>query len=145
MLARSDDRHREIAVRAALGASRSRIVQQLLTEALLLSSIGAGVGIALAAVAMRAMLALHPAGIPRVADVHIDVGVLGFALLMSAITGVAFGLAPALELSRPDLNRTLKEGGRTGTVGLGRQRFRDSLAISQMALSVVLLIGAALL
>jgi putative ABC transport system permease protein len=144
-LARSDERHREVAVRTAIGASRGRIVRQLLTESLLLASIGGIVGIALAYAGTRILVALRPAGIPRVELVSIDVGVLGLSLLLAVITGIAFGLAPALELSRPDLNRGLKEGGRTGTVGGARQRFRDSLVIAQMAMSVVLLIGAMLL
>jgi putative ABC transport system permease protein len=145
MLARSDDRHREIAVRTALGASRARIVRQLLTESVLLSLIGGTLGLALAFGGTRALLALRPASIPRVGDVGLDVGVLLFTLLLTVMTGLVFGAAPALELSRPDLNRALKEGGRTGTVGRARQRFRDSLAVTQMALSVVLLIGAMLL
>ena len=145
VLARSDDRHREIAVRTALGASTSRVVRQLLTESTLLSTLGALAGLALAALALRALVAFHPAGIPRVEDVSVDGSVLAFALVAAVVTGVLFGAAPALELSRPDLNRGLKEGGRTGSVGRGRQRFRDALAVAQMAMSVVLLIGAALL
>jgi putative ABC transport system permease protein len=145
LLARSDERHREIAVRTALGASRTRIVQQLLTESVLLSLIGGALGVALAFGGLRALLTLHPAGIPRVDQIGLDVVVLGFTLLLTIVTGVVFGLAPALELSRPDLNRSLKEGGRTGTVGRASQRFRDSLAVAQMGLSVVLLIGAMLL
>ena len=145
MLARSDERHREVAVRAALGASRGRIVQQLLTESTLLALIGGALGVALAAAGMRILVALRPEGIPRVADVGLDAPVLAFTLGLAVLTGILFGLAPALELSRPDLNRSLKEGGRTGSVGRGRQRFRDGLAVSQMAFSVVLLIGATLL
>jgi putative ABC transport system permease protein len=145
MLARADERHREIAVRTALGASRARIVRQLLTESVLMSLIGGGIGVALAFGGMKALLAIRPPGIPRVNEVGLDAGVLGFTLLLTVATGLVFGLAPALELSRPDLNRALKEGGRTGTVGRGRQRFRDSLAVAQMGFSVVLLIGAMLL
>lgn len=145
MLARSDERHREIAVRTALGASRGRIVRQLLTESVLLAVIGGALGVALAYGGMRFLLALHPADIPRAGEIGLDSGVLGFAFLLTVMTGVVFGLAPAIELSRPDLNRALKEGGRTGTVGRGSQRFRDSLAVAQMGLSVLLLIGAMLL
>jgi putative ABC transport system permease protein len=145
ILARSDERHREIAVRTALGASRGRIIRQLLTESVLLSLIGGVLGVALAYGGMRALVALRPAGIPRVGDLGLDVVVLGFTLMLTVVTGIVFGLAPALELSQPDLNRSLKEGGRTGTVGRARQRFRDSLAVAQMGLSVVLLIGAMLL
>jgi putative ABC transport system permease protein len=145
MLARSDDRHREIAVRTALGASRQRVVQQLLTESVLLSVIGGAFGLALAYAGMQLILALNPSDLPRVENMGLDVPVLAFTLLLTVATGILFGLAPALELSRPDLNRSLKEGGRTGTVGRARQRFRDSLAVAQMAFSVVLLIGAVLL
>jgi putative ABC transport system permease protein len=144
-LARSDERHREVAVRMAIGASRGRIVRQLLTESLLVAAIGGIVGIALAYAGTQLLVAVRPAGIPRVELVTIDVGVLGFSLLLALLTGIAFGLAPALELSRPDLNRGLKDGGRTGTAGGARQRFRDSLVVAQMAMSVVLLIGAMLL
>ena len=145
MLARSDDRHREIAVRTALGASRGGIVRQLLTESVLLSTIGGVAGIALAYGGLRAMLALDPPGIPRVEDVALDAGVLGFTLVLAVLTGLIFGAAPAIQLARPDVQGALKEGGRTGTAGLARQRFRDSLAAAQMALSVVLLISAMLL
>ena len=145
MLARSDDRHREIAVRTAVGASRGRIVRQLLTESVVLSLIGGVLGIALAFAGLRVLLVAHPAGIPRIDEVRLDAVVLSFTVLLTVVTGVLFGLAPALELSSPDLNKSLKEGGRTGTVGRARQRFRDALAVAQMACSVVLLIGAMLL
>jgi putative ABC transport system permease protein len=144
-LARSDERHREIAVRTALGASRGRIIRQLLTESVILALVGAVLGIAVAYGGLKVLLTFDPVGIPRLEQVQLDVGVLSFALLLSVATGVVFGVAPAMELSRPDLNQALKEGGRTGSVGRARQRFRDSLAVVQLAFSVVLLIGAALL
>jgi predicted permease len=144
-LARSDDRHREVAVRAALGASPGRIAGQLLTESVLLAALGGAMGAVMAFAGLRGLVAMRPAGIPRVEDVGIDLGVLAFTFALSVVTGLLFGLAPALELSRPDLNKSLKEGGRTGSVGRGRQQFRDALAVSQMAFSVVLLIGAVLL
>jgi putative ABC transport system permease protein len=145
MLARSDARHREIAIRTALGASRGRLVRQLLTESVLLSLIGGVLGAALAYAGTTLLVVLHPPGVPRVGEVGLDVGVLGFTLVLAVATGVLFGLAPALELSRPELSRALKEGGRTGTIGRARQRFRDSLAVAQVALSVMLLVGALLL
>jgi putative ABC transport system permease protein len=145
MLARSDARHREIAIRTALGASRGRLVRQLLTESVLLSLIGGVLGAALGYAGTTLLVALHPPGVPRVGEVGVDVGVLGFTLVLAIATGVLFGLAPALELSRPQLSRALKEGGRTGTVGRSQQRFRDSLAIAQVAFSVMLVIGALLL
>lgn len=144
-LAKSDERQREIAVRTAIGASRARIVRQLLTESVLLSAFGGGLGIGLAYLATRTLVALHPGGIPRLGEVELDMAVLTFASVLSVATGIAFGVAPAIELSRADLNTPLKEGGWTGSLGRGRQRFRDSLAVAQMALSVVLLIGALLL
>ena len=144
-LARSDERHRELAVRTALGASRQRIVQQLITESVVLAALGAMVGTALAYLGVRALVAASPAGIPRIEDASVDATVLLFTLALTIVTGILFGLAPALEFSNPDVNKALKEGGRTGTVGRSRQRFRDTLAISQMAFSVVLLIGAMLL
>jgi putative ABC transport system permease protein len=145
MLARSDARHREIAIRTALGASRGRLIRQLLTESVLLSLIGGVLGAALAYTGTTLLVALRPPGVPRISEVGLDLGVLGFTLVLAVATGVLFGLAPALELSRPELSRSLKEGGRTGTVGRVRQRFRDSLAVAQVALSVTLLIGALLL
>ncbi|MDQ3995759.1 MAG: ABC transporter permease [Gemmatimonadota bacterium] len=145
MLARADARHREIAIRTALGASRARLVRQLLTESVLLSLIGGALGVALAYAGTKLLVALHPPGVPRVAEVGLDAGVLGITLLLAVTTGVLFGLAPALELSRPQISRALKEGGRTGTVGRRQQRFRDSLAVAQVAFSVMLLIGALLL
>jgi putative ABC transport system permease protein len=144
-LARADDRHREVAVRTALGASRGHIVRQLLTESVLLAVIGGVAGVLVALGGMKLLLALRPTAIPRLELTQIDAGVLAFTLAITVVTGLLFGLAPALELSRPDLNRSLKEGGRTGSVGRSQQRFRDSLAITQMAMSVVLLIGAVLL
>lgn len=144
-LARSDERVREVAVRTAIGASRGRIMRQLLTESLVVAMLGGAVGVALAYGGTRLLVALHPAGVPRVELVAIDPVVLGFSLVLTLLTGIAFGLAPALQLSHPDLNRGLKEGGRTGSVSGARQRFRDALVVAQMAMSVVLLIGAMLL
>jgi putative ABC transport system permease protein len=145
MLAKSDQRYREIAVRTAMGASRGRIVQQLLSESLLLSALGGAAGLGIAALGMRALLILHPPGIPRIEQAGLDFSVLAFTLGLALATGVVFGMAPALELSRADLNTPLRESGWTGTTGRASQRFRDSLAVAQMAFSVVLLIGALLL
>jgi putative ABC transport system permease protein len=145
MLARADERHREISIRRALGASRGRIARQLLTESVLLAVCGGLLGTALAFVATRAVSSLHPAEVPRVGDVHVDASALAFTFLIAILTGVVFGLAPAIELSGPDLQRSIREGGRAGTVGRGQQRFRDSLAVAQMAFCVILVIGATLL
>ena len=144
-LAKADERHREIAVRIAMGASRTRIVRQLLTESVLLSACGGAVGIGVADAAMRALIAARPPGIPRIEQMELDTGVLLFAVAVSLATAVFFGVAPAVELSRGDLNAPLKESGWTGSVGRTSQRFRDALAVTQVALSVILLIGALLL
>jgi putative ABC transport system permease protein len=111
-----------------------------------LLAVGGGVlGTALAFAGTRALSALHPAEVPRVGDVHVDAVAFAFTFLVAIATGVVFGLAPAIELSGPDLERSIREGGRAGTVGRGQQRFRDSLAVAQMALCVILVIGATLL
>jgi putative ABC transport system permease protein len=145
MLARGDERHREVAVRTALGASRSRIVLQLLTESTVIALVGGALGTGLAYAGLQLLQAAQPAGIPRVQQIGLDGGVFVFTLLLTIATGLAFGLAPALEISRPDLTKSMKDGGRAGTASVGRQRFRDGLAVAQMAFSVVLLIGAMLL
>jgi putative ABC transport system permease protein len=143
LLARSTARQKEIAIRTALGASRSRVVRQLLTESVLLAVVGGGAGLLLAAWGTRSLLALAPEDLPRVKDVALDGRVLGFTLLVTLITGIVFGLVPALQASRPNLNETLKEGGR-GTTG-GHHRVRSSLVITEVALALVLLVGAGLL
>jgi putative ABC transport system permease protein len=145
MLARGDERHREVAVRTALGAPRTRIVAQLLTESTVIALVGGLLGTALAYGGLRILQAAQPAGIPRVEQIGIDSTVFMFTLLLTVATGLVFGLAPALEISRPDLSRSIKDGGRGGTTSGARQRFRDGLAVAQMAFSVVLLIGAMLL
>lgn len=145
MLAKSDERHREIAVRTAMGAPRARLIQQLLTESVLLSASGGAVGLGMAYLGMHTLLEFRPPNIPRIEQVGLDAGVLAFTLLLAVATGVLFGVAPALDLSRPDLNESLKESGRMGTMSHTSQRFRNFLAVTQMALSVVLLIGALLL
>ncbi|MGQ0429523.1 MAG: ABC transporter permease, partial [Gammaproteobacteria bacterium] len=145
MLARGDERHREVAVRTALGASRARIVSQLLTESVVIAFVGGALGTALAYGGLQVLQAAQPAGIPRIEQIVIDSGVLAFTMLLTVATGLVFGLAPALELTRPDLTRSIKDGGRSGSAGVVRQRFRDGLAVAQMAFSVVLLIGAMLL
>ena len=144
MLARVGGRGREIAVRTALGASRLRIVRQLLTESLLLAVAGGGVGLLLAIWAVRWLVSLSPGTIPRVDEISVDPRVAGFTLLVSVATGVLFGLVPALQVSRTDLTDALKESGRT-TPGLRRHRLRSALVVSEVALSLVLLVGAGLL
>ena len=145
LLARAATRQKEMAVRAALGASRLRIVRQLLTESLLLAFAGGGLGLLMAFGFLNLLASLAPQGIPRVNDIRIDPGVLGFTLLLSVLTGIIFGLAPALQASRPNLNTTLKEGGTRVTEGGSRHRLRSLLVMAEVSMALVLLIGAGLL
>lgn len=150
LLSRAVARRREIAVRTALGASRSRIVRQFLTESILLSLVGGVLGLAIAYRGVRALVAMFPTtisnlSIPRVESIPIDSWVLGFALLASLLTGVVFGLAPALQACRINPNDSLKESGRSGTSGMQGRRLRSALVISEVALSLVLLTAASLM
>ena len=145
LLARAATRQREVAVRLALGAPRSRLIRQMLTESLLISLIGGGLGSLLAIEGVRALVALLPAGFPRASEIHVNAPVFAFTLLISAATGILFGLAPALQASRTDPRQGLHEGGRSAT-GSGRQRrLRSLLVISEVSLACVLLIGAGLM
>ena len=145
MLVRSGGRDREMAVRISLGAVRGRLVQQLLTESVLLGSAGGLAGLALAWFGIRAVRAWNPGNLPRIEDVHLDVRVLAFAFFLSVLTGIVFGLAPAFRSSRSDLNGTLKQGGRSGTANAAKRRTHGLLAIAEVALSFTLLIGGGLL
>jgi len=142
MLARASARQKEIAIRSALGASRVRIIRLLIVESVLLSLIGGTLGVVIAYWGTGVALAL-PNALPRINDIKIDGSVLLFTLAASLMTGIGFGLAPALQASKPDLNGTLKEGGRSGTVG--RQGIRSVLVVSEIAISLILLVGAGLL
>lgn len=149
LLVRATGREREFAIRLALGARRKRIVWQLLTESGLLALAGGTVGLALGFAGVKALLAASPAGLPQIgengAGVGVDWRVLGFTFCVSAMTGLVFGLFPALAASKADLNLALKEsGGHMGT-GLRHGRARSLLVVSEVSLAVVLLIGAALL
>jgi putative ABC transport system permease protein len=145
LLSRAASRKKEIALRAALGAGRGRMIRQLLTESLLLSIFGGVAGTLLAAWGVRALSAIVPANFPRRDEISIDAWVLGFTLLISILTGVIFGLAPALNSSRIDLTEALKAGGRNATAGAQGHRLRSLLVIVEMGLALILLVGASLM
>ncbi|HEU4796470.1 MAG TPA: ABC transporter permease, partial [Pyrinomonadaceae bacterium] len=144
LLARAAARQREVAIRMALGASRKRIISQLLTESLLLSVAGGVLGLLLASWGMDLLVAYGPADVPRLRDVSLDRYVLFFTVSVSLLTAVLFGLAPALQASRPDPGNTLKQDGRGLSHG-GRNRMRSALIVTEVALSLMLLVGAGLL
>ena len=145
LLARTADRQKEIAVRAALGAGRLRIIRQFLTENLLLAALGAAAGLLLAMWGTRALVVLSPAKLPRVDMVGIDTPVVLFLLGATVLTALAFGLAPAWHAAIGNLSGALKEGGRGGTDGIRRNRLRTFLVASEIALAFMLLIGAGLM
>jgi len=145
LLARSSTRLKEIAIRTALGAGRARIVRQLLTESIVLALVGGALGLLVAFWGIDALRALSPGNIPRLESVGIDRQVLFFTLGVSLVTGLVFGLAPALTVSNPNLNETLKESGRSSMEGKRGRHLRNALAIAEIALSLVLLVGAGLL
>ena len=144
LLARAAARQKEVAIRMALGASRGRIASQLLTESVLLSLVGAAVGLLLASWGMDLLAAYGPADVPRLRAVSLDRYVLLFTFGVATLTGILFGLAPALHASKPDPGNTLKESGRGFSLA-GRNWMRSALIVSEVALSLMLLVGAGLL
>jgi putative ABC transport system permease protein len=145
LLARAEARQREIALRTALGASGGRVVRQLLTESLVLTAVAAIIGLALAFGGVRFVGWWNPAGVPRVSEVTVDGPVLLFTALVAVATSVAFSLVPAIRALRVDLTDSLKDGAQGASSGGSRQRFRHALVVVEMALAVVLLVGAGLM
>ena len=145
LLARAATRQKEIAVRAALGARRGRLIRQFLTESLLLGSVGGVLGFLIAVLGTRALIAISPANIPRVQTVSIDLHAALFLFAATILTSVGFGLVPALQASSVNVNDTLKEGGRSGSEGVQRNHLRSLLVVSEFALALMLLIGAGLM
>jgi putative ABC transport system permease protein len=145
LLARATARKKEIAVRIGLGASRWRIVRQLLTESVLLSAIGGVLGLLVAVWGTRALIAIGPPSLASLRDVGVNLPVLGFTLGVALLTGIIFGLVPAFEAARFNFNDSLKEGGKNIGGSVGSQRFRNVFVVTQVALALLLLVGAGLL
>jgi len=145
LLARSRERGKEMAIRTAVGASRARLIRQLLTESALLSILGGGLGLALALWGTRLLVAASPAEIPRIREVSVNWLALGVTAAISILTGVLFGLAPAIYATKTDLNELLKEGARSSGGSRGSHRARMALIISEIAMALMLLIGAGLI
>ncbi len=145
LLARASTRAKEIAIRRALGASRTRVLWQVLTECTLLSLLGGGLGLLLASWLTDLLLSLVPATLPRLDEVRLDGAVLGFSLALSLLTGLVFGIAPAWQASRSDVFEPLKEATRGSSAGRRQHRFRNVLVVGEIALALVLLAGAGLM
>jgi predicted permease len=145
LLARAETRHREFSVRAALGASRWRLLRQFMTEGILLSLVGGALGLVVAVAGLRALLVAFPESLPRSAEVALDPMVLGFTLAVSLLTGVVFGLAPLLHLDTGSLAVSLRESGGRGSTGSARHWIRRGLVMAEVALAVILVVGAGLM
>ena len=145
LLARTEKRFKEMAIRAALGAERRRLVRQLLTESVVLGGLGALTGLAVAIAGLRLLMGMYPTTLPRFTGVGLDLTVLGIAMASAVLTGLAFGLAPAVQLLRADLHADLKEGGQRTTAGRSGGLLRDTFVVTQLALALIVSIGAGLL
>jgi putative ABC transport system permease protein len=144
LLARATTRRKELAIRAALGGGRGRLIRQLLTESVVLATIGGALGIAFAAVGVRTLIAAAPRGVPRLQEAGLQGDVLLFALGATFACGLLFGLAPALRATRTDLQSTLRDSGRTSLLGGARDRLRSTLVVGEIAVALVLVVGAGL-
>ena len=145
LLVRAAARQRELAVRMALGASRTRLVRQLLTESLLLALTGGALGLLLALGGVKGLVSLLPSNFPRLHEIHVSTPVFLFTFLVSSVTGILFGLVPALQASRTDPRQSLHEGGRAATGSARMSRLRDALVVAEVSLACVLLVGAGLM
>lgn len=145
VLARASSRSGELSIRAAVGAGRGRIVQQLMVESLLLAALGGALGVALGVFGTEALVALAPEGTPRIESVAVDGRVLAFSALATVFAGLLFGLLPAVRVARADLQAALREGGRQGHGGRSGTRLRNGLVAAQVALALVVMVGAGLL
>ena len=145
LLMRAESRHRELAVRAALGAGRGRLIRQFLSESLVLSLVGATAGVVLARIGLKVLVLAGSAGLPRRASIAIDARVLGFTLALAVLSGLIFGLAPLMHLSANNVGLALRDGGTRTTSTGARNRVRRSLVVGEVALAVTLVIGAGLL
>ena len=144
-LVRSEGRQQELAIHAALGASRGRITWELLSESLVLAVLGGAAGLGLAYAGIRALAAIAPDGLPRVEEITIDPTVMAFTVVISLVAGLLFGLLPVLKFVRPQLTSALKEGGRSSSAGKARHRARNTLVVVEVALAVVLLVASGLM
>jgi predicted permease len=145
LLARAETRHKEFAVRTALGAGRGRILRQFMAEGVVLSVLGGVLGLALAYWGLQALLVANPESIPRSAEIGLDPAVLAFTFVIAVLTGLVFGMAPLLHVSDHAVTQAIKEGGVRSTTNAGRNRIRRGLVVAEMALAVMLVIGAGLL
>jgi predicted permease len=145
LLARAESRHKEFAVRTALGAGKARILRQFMAEGTVLSLLGAALGLALAFWGLKALLAANPESVPRASEITLDPVVLAFTVGVALLTGLVFGLAPLLHMGEQAVSLSIKEGGMRATSGAGRNRVRRGLVVAEIALAVMLVIGAGLL
>ena len=145
LLARAESRHREFAIRTALGAGRTRLLRQFLTEGVGLAILGGAAGLALAYVGLNALIRANPDSLPRSTDIGLDVPVVIFTILVALLTGVVFGLAPLLHVGQRAVSLALKEGGTRSTATIARNRVRRGLVVAEVALAVMLVVGAGLM